>query len=180
MGSGLARLLLVLAAVGDPTDLARDEPARRGAASRGLDRGPRRRRRGRSPPSGPRSARRARRSSSRPPPSAAHERLVTFLYQSSGTHVHVVLVADFADYVPHMTLQRLPETDVWFRTLPLPDDARFLYELSVDDPGFRSRTARRSAGPPPRGPTRSTRARTTSPSRRSSRSSSCRARRRSS
>jgi enterochelin esterase family protein len=71
------------------------------------------------------------------PAGAAHpnERLVTFLYQSEAD-THVVILADFGDYVPHMTLQRLSDTDVWYRSLLLPDDARFLYELSVDDPAY--------------------------------------------
>jgi enterochelin esterase family protein len=134
MGSGLARLLLVLAAAGDPPIDSPASPrleelrravstADRAAADAALTAFWAEVRSAGSPLVEPGA-------SERP-----HERLVTFLYQSAAD-VHVVVVADFADYVPHMTLQRLPETDVWFRTLPLPDDARFLYELSVDDPGF--------------------------------------------
>jgi enterochelin esterase-like enzyme len=134
VGSGLARLLLVLAAVGDPTDSPATGPrveelrravstADRAAADEAL------------------AAFWAEVRSAGSPlvemagPEHAHERLVTFLYQSE-PDTHVLVLADFGDYVPHMTLQRLPDTDVWFRSLLLPDDARFLYELSVDDPGF--------------------------------------------
>jgi enterochelin esterase-like enzyme len=69
------------------------------------------------------------------PTSTDQERLVTFLWQSR-VAVNVVVLADFGDYVPHMTLERLPATDVWYRSLRLPSDARFLYELSVDDPAY--------------------------------------------
>jgi enterochelin esterase family protein len=69
------------------------------------------------------------------PAADAHERLVTFLWRSQAD-THVTLLADFADYVPHMTLARLHGTDVWFRTFRFRDDARFLYELAVDDPNW--------------------------------------------
>ncbi len=69
------------------------------------------------------------------PSSTPRERLVTFLYRSTAD-VHVVLMADFTDFVPHMTFKRLPKTDVWYLSLRLPADAQFLYELSVDDPAY--------------------------------------------
>src|SRR6185295_16931043 len=47
------------------------------------------------------------------------ERRVTFLWKSSD-ETRVVLLADFSDSIPHMTLVRLPGTDVWYRTLRLP------------------------------------------------------------
>ena len=132
MGSGLARLLLVLAAVGDPLpalsprieELRRAvSTADRAAADEALAAFWVEVRSAGSPlvePGGPEHP---------------HELLVTFLYQSAAD-THVLVLADFGDYVPHMTLERLPETDVWFRSLRLPDDARFLYELSVDDPAY--------------------------------------------
>ncbi|HKQ60272.1 MAG TPA: alpha/beta hydrolase-fold protein [Candidatus Polarisedimenticolaceae bacterium] len=64
-----------------------------------------------------------------------HERLVTFLWRSAA-ETRVVVLADFGDYVPHMTLVRLPGTDVWQRSLRLDDDVRLLYELAVDDPAY--------------------------------------------
>jgi hypothetical protein len=33
-------------------------------------------------------------------------------------------------------LTRLLSTDVWYKTYQIPIDARFLYQLSVDDPSF--------------------------------------------
>ena len=47
-----------------------------------------------------------------------------------------MLVTDFADYVSHMELERLGTSDVWHRSMRFADDARFLYELSVDDPKY--------------------------------------------
>lgn len=64
-----------------------------------------------------------------------NERLVTFLYRST-RDARVVLLTDFADYIPHYTLKRLPGTDVWYRSIPLPADSRFLYEISVNDPAY--------------------------------------------
>ena len=61
--------------------------------------------------------------------------LVTFLWQSA-EDTHVVVLADFTDSVQHMTLTRLPDTDVWYRSYTFEDDERFLYELSVDDPAW--------------------------------------------
>jgi enterochelin esterase-like enzyme len=65
----------------------------------------------------------------------ASSHLVTFLWRSEAD-THVVLLADFTDSVQHMTLNRLPGTDVWFRSYTFEDDERFLYELSVDDPAW--------------------------------------------
>jgi enterochelin esterase family protein len=64
-----------------------------------------------------------------------HERVVTFLYRSKAD-ARVVLIADFADFVAHVTFRRLPKTDVWYLCVRLPSDAQFLYELSVDDPAY--------------------------------------------
>jgi enterochelin esterase family protein len=69
------------------------------------------------------------------PTGTDHERWVTFLYRSRAG-VHVVLMADFSDFVPHVTFRRLPATDVWYLSVRLPDDAQFLYQLSVDDPAY--------------------------------------------
>ncbi|MBI1848952.1 MAG: DUF3327 domain-containing protein [Planctomycetes bacterium] len=70
-----------------------------------------------------------------PLPSDPHRLLVTFLWRSSA-ETHVVIIADFADTIPHMELRRLGATDVWYRSLPFADDARFLYEFSIDDPAY--------------------------------------------
>jgi enterochelin esterase-like enzyme len=64
-----------------------------------------------------------------------HERLVTFLWRSEAD-TRVVLLTDFGESVPQMTLERLPGTDVGYRSFHLPVDARFLYEISVDDPAY--------------------------------------------
>lgn len=68
-------------------------------------------------------------------PTTTGRSLVTFLWQSTA-ETRVVLLTDFGDYLPHMTLVRLPGTDVWYRTLALPDDARFLYEMAVGDSAY--------------------------------------------
>jgi len=63
--------------------------------------------------------------------------LVTFLWRSSA-NVHV-LVQDIdppGQNVLRMELVRLPDTDVWFRTYRIRNDARFVYELSVNDPDY--------------------------------------------
>lgn len=64
-----------------------------------------------------------------------NERLVTFLYRSQ-RDARVVVLTDFADYIPHYTLKRLPGTDVWYRSIPLPADSRFLYEVTINDPAY--------------------------------------------
>lgn len=69
------------------------------------------------------------------PGSKDRERLVTFLWRSR-EDTRAVVLADFGDFVPHMTLERLSQTDVWFRSFRFPADARFFYELSVDDPAY--------------------------------------------
>jgi enterochelin esterase family protein len=69
------------------------------------------------------------------PATDEHERLVTFLYRST-VDVHVVLMADFTDFVPHITFKRIPKTDVLYLSVRLPSDAQFLYQLSVDDPAY--------------------------------------------
>lgn len=61
--------------------------------------------------------------------------LVTFVWRSPTT-VRVGAVLDFGQSALRMLLQRAPGTDVWFRTYRVPNDARFLYSFSVDDPHF--------------------------------------------
>jgi enterochelin esterase family protein len=63
------------------------------------------------------------------------DRLVTFLYRSA-INAHVILMADFTDFVPRITFKRLEKTDVWYLSVRLPADAQFLYQLSVDDPAY--------------------------------------------
>jgi len=62
--------------------------------------------------------------------------LVTFLWRSSNANEHVLIVgiAPPGQTVERMTMQRLGDTDVWYQTYRLRNDARFTYELSVNDP----------------------------------------------
>ena len=61
--------------------------------------------------------------------------LVTFLWRSKEP-THVVILSDFGANVASLTLTRLTTTDVWYKTYRLPNDSRFLYQFSVDDPEF--------------------------------------------
>src|SRR6185437_9677379 len=61
--------------------------------------------------------------------------LVTFLWRSPGA-TNVVLMCDFGANVRSRVLTRLLSTDVWYKTYQMPNDARFFYQLSVDDPSF--------------------------------------------
>jgi enterochelin esterase-like enzyme len=45
-------------------------------------------------------------------------------------------MSDFGNNVRSLVLTRLLNTDVWFKTYQLPNDARFLYQFSVNDPSF--------------------------------------------
>jgi enterochelin esterase-like enzyme len=61
--------------------------------------------------------------------------LVTFLWRSQEA-TNVVLMCDFGANVRSRVLTRLLSTDVWYKTYRMPNDARFFYQLSVDDPNF--------------------------------------------
>jgi enterochelin esterase family protein len=70
-----------------------------------------------------------------PDPADPATALVTFVWRSA-TPIRVVAVVDFGQSTLRTLLQRVPSTDVWFRTYRLPADARFLYSFAVDDPNF--------------------------------------------
>ena len=61
--------------------------------------------------------------------------LVTFLWRSKEA-ANVVIMCDFGANVRSRILTRLGSTDVWYKIYRMPNDARFLYQLSVDDPSF--------------------------------------------
>ena len=61
--------------------------------------------------------------------------LVTFLWRSKGP-ANVVIMSDFGSNVASLTLTRLTATDIWYKTYRMPNDARFLYQFSVNDPDF--------------------------------------------
>jgi Enterochelin esterase, N-terminal len=63
----------------------------------------------------------------------ARQRLVTFIWREA-KDTWVIVNNDFSKSVYQMQLMRLGTTDVWFKTMRLRDDARFLYQFSVDDP----------------------------------------------
>jgi len=61
--------------------------------------------------------------------------LVTFLWRGDSATKNVALVnTAVASYEPaEALLARIPGTDVWYRSYPVRADARFVYELSVND-----------------------------------------------
>ncbi|HJZ79949.1 MAG TPA: alpha/beta hydrolase-fold protein, partial [Pyrinomonadaceae bacterium] len=61
--------------------------------------------------------------------------LVTFLWCDQ-KNTQVIVNNDFSKSVYQMTLVRLLNTDVWYKTFRMRDDARFFYQFSVDDPAF--------------------------------------------
>lgn len=70
------------------------------------------------------------------PASTRRYALVTFLWRSTADARVIVLDPTLAWSVERLTFRRLGTTDVWYRSFVLPNDARFLYELSVNDPMF--------------------------------------------
>src|SRR5262249_45441003 len=68
-------------------------------------------------------------------PTAKHQ-LVTFLWRGTADTRNVLVLWDPyswvspQDYVMH----RLAETDVWSLTIRVPRGARFIYQLSINDP----------------------------------------------
>jgi len=65
----------------------------------------------------------------------AQHLLVTFLWRDH-KDTRVIISNDFAKSIPEIQLTRLPATDVWYKTYRMRNDARFLYQFSVDDPDF--------------------------------------------
>lgn len=61
--------------------------------------------------------------------------LVTFFWRSK-EETNVVIMSDFGNNVRSLVLTRLLNTDVWHKTYLMPNDARFLYQFSIDDPNF--------------------------------------------
>jgi enterochelin esterase family protein len=68
-------------------------------------------------------------------PYDADDRLVTFLWQDPGNASTVVVIGGPALWweIPDNQLERLPDTDVWFRTYRARADLRGRYVLSPDD-----------------------------------------------
>jgi len=62
--------------------------------------------------------------------------LVTFLYPGDDNVHNVVIFIDRGLWgdIPSNRMERLLETDIWFRTYRFRQDARFTYSLSVNDP----------------------------------------------
>lgn len=61
--------------------------------------------------------------------------LVTFLWREQ-KDTRVIVSADFPKSIYQMQLVRLLNTDVWYKTYRMRNDARFFYQFSVDDPNF--------------------------------------------
>lgn len=61
--------------------------------------------------------------------------LVTFLWRSKEP-TNVVIMSDFGANVASLTLNRFATTDIWYKTYRMPNDSRFLYQFSVNDPDF--------------------------------------------
>ena len=64
-----------------------------------------------------------------------HHLLVTFLWRDT-KDTRVIISNDFSKTVHQMLLVRLPDTDVWYKTYRMGNDARFFYQFAVDDPNF--------------------------------------------
>lgn len=60
--------------------------------------------------------------------------LVTFLWRGDGHTRNVVLFDGVADFDAKTQLSRLANTDVWYKTFRIRNDARFAYNLSPNDP----------------------------------------------
>lgn len=61
--------------------------------------------------------------------------LVTFLWRSKD-EARIVLMTEFGHNVRSRLLTRLLDTDIWYKTYLMRNDARFLYQFSVNDPDF--------------------------------------------
>ncbi len=70
-----------------------------------------------------------------PIPGNSTDVLITFLWRGDSATKNVALVnTAVASYVPaEALLTRIGNTDVWYRSYPARNDARFSYELSVND-----------------------------------------------
>jgi enterochelin esterase-like enzyme len=60
---------------------------------------------------------------------------VTFLWREN-KDTQVILSTDFAKSVQEMQLLRLLDTDVWYKTYRMRNDAHFFYQFAVNDPNF--------------------------------------------
>lgn len=65
--------------------------------------------------------------------------LATFVWQGTEEHKHVVIASYcLASFDPYKTrLTHIPKTDVWYSSWVLPEDTRFIYAISPDDPLIR-------------------------------------------
>lgn len=61
--------------------------------------------------------------------------LVTFLWREK-KDTRVIVSNDFSKSVYQMQLVRLLDTDVWYKTYRMGNDARFFYQFCVDDPNY--------------------------------------------
>ena len=61
--------------------------------------------------------------------------LVTFLWRSKD-EARIVVMTEFGHNVRSRILTRLLDTDIWYKTYRMRNDARFLYQFSVNDPNF--------------------------------------------
>ena len=64
-----------------------------------------------------------------------HRTLVTFLWRGTPDTRNVVVVGSFGNRpIADSTMARLDGSDVWYLTIRVPSDARFVYSLSPNDP----------------------------------------------
>ena len=68
-------------------------------------------------------------------PGDSENLFVTFLWRET-KDTNVIVNSDFPKSVQEMQLLRLPDTDVWYKTYRMRNDARFFYQFAVDDPDF--------------------------------------------
>lgn len=69
-----------------------------------------------------------------PVPADPHYSYVTFLWHGDASTRNVVIFDGVADYNAKDRMVRLADTDVWYKTYKVRDDARFAYYFSPNDP----------------------------------------------
>ena len=67
-------------------------------------------------------------------PGEPHFSFVTFLWHGDATTRNVVIFDGVANYDATDRMLRLSDTDVWYKTYKIRNDARFAYNLSPNDP----------------------------------------------
>lgn len=60
--------------------------------------------------------------------------LVTFLWRSTHDTRNVLVIGSFWGAPLAYSMHQIPDTDVWYLTVKLPSGARFIYQLSPNDP----------------------------------------------